>query len=359
MNVKLVAPAKSRPTDSLTRFQNPWRVSSDDFPIDESSEEKLWFMLNYAVLAPSSHNTQPWRFRIHSYEVDLCADRTRALPASDPDDRELTMSCGAALFHLRVALQYFGYSSRVEFFPESNEPDLLARVHMGPKCETEAEDVRLFQAIPKRRTNRLAFTENPVPEEVLAVLEGAAQTEGGWLQIATTDDMRISVADLVAEADRIQWANRSFRQELAAWVHPDRSTSRDGMALSTQGFSEFTSRWAPLILRTFDLGKGHAAKDRDIALGSPVLAVLGTDTDDALAWISAGQALARVLLRGQAEDISASFLNQPIELRELRPRLCEAVGRSGFPQVLLRLGYGTEIEPTPRRSVSEVLLPRH
>jgi nitroreductase len=168
----------SRPTGSLSRFQNPWEVSSDDFPIDEGSEEKLWFILNYAVLAPSSHNTQPWHFRIHSHEVDLYADRTRALPASDPDDRELTMSCGSALFHLRVALRYFGYASRVEFFPEGNEPDLLARVHMGPKCETEAEDVLLFQAIPKRRTNRLAFPENPVPEEVLAVLEGAAQTEG-------------------------------------------------------------------------------------------------------------------------------------------------------------------------------------
>lgn len=359
MNLKLVSLPMSRPAGSLTQFQNPWEVSSDDFPIDESSEEKLWFMLNYAVLAPSSHNTQPWRFRIHGCEVDLYADRTRALPASDLEDRELTMSCGSALFHLRVALQYFGYSSRVEFFPEPNEPDLLARVHMGLKCETDAEDVLLFQAIPRRRTNRLPFSENPVPEEVLTVLECAAQTEGAWLQIVRTDEMRIAVADLVAEADRIQWANRNFRQELAAWVHPDRSTSRDGMALSTEGFSEFTSRWGPLILRTFDLGKGHAAKDRDIALGSPVLAVLGTDTDDATAWMSAGQALARVLLRAQAEDISASFLNRPIEVRELRPRVCEALGRFGFPQVLLRLGYGTEVNPTPRRAVREVLLSRH
>jgi hypothetical protein len=131
------------------------------------------------------------------------------------------------------------------------------------------------------------------------------------------------------------------------------------MALSTQGFTEFTSRWAPFILRTFDLGKRHAAKDREVALGSPVFAVLGTDTDDPVVWISAGQALARVLLRAQAEDIAASFLNQPVEVGELRARLNDAIGRQGFSQMVLRLGYGTEIPATPRRAVRDVLIQRH
>jgi len=275
---------------------------------------------------------------------------------SDPEDCELTIGCGAALFHLRVALQYFGYSSRVDLFPESSEPDLLARIHMGLKCETTGEDVALFQAIPRRRTNREPFSERPVPGEVLEILERAASTEGAWFQIVTADEARVAVAELVAEADRIQWANRSFRRELAAWLHPDRSHSRDGMALSTQGFNELTARWAPIILRTFDLGKGHAARDRDIAMGSPVLAVLGTDNDDAVAWMAAGQALGKVLLTAQEEGVSASFLNQPVEVRELRPRLGEAVGRTGFPQVLLRLGYGPEVKAAPRRSLSEVLL---
>ena len=112
----------------------------------------------------------------------------------------------------------------------------------------------------------------------------------------------------------------------------------------------------PLVVRTFDMGNGQAAKDRQLAEGSPVLAILGTEDDTPTDWLAAGQALAGVLLRAQAEGVAASFLNQPIEVPELRPQLRDAIGRSGFPQLLLRMGYGPEVKPTPRRTVEEVLI---
>lgn len=129
-------------------------------------------------------------------------------------------------------------------------------------------------------------------------------------------------------------------------MHPRRRG--DGLASDPVGFT-------PLIVRTFDIGKGRAAKDRELATGSPVLAVLGTDEDNAHAWLGAGQALDRVLLRATAGGASVSFLNQPIEVEELRPRLQRTISRSGFPQILLRLGFGPEISPSPRRSVVDVV----
>src|ERR1041385_7649236 len=107
-----------------------WNVSADDFPVDGTSEEKLWFLIRYAVLAPSTHNTQPWLFRIHGNVLELFADDSRALPVIDPDHRELIISCGAALFHLRVAIEYFGHSCQCEILPEPDNPALLARVHL-------------------------------------------------------------------------------------------------------------------------------------------------------------------------------------------------------------------------------------
>jgi hypothetical protein len=108
--------------------------------------------------------------------------------------------------------------------------------------------------------------------------------------------------------------------------------------------------------RTFDLGNGQAASDRQLATGSPVLAVLGTDVDTAYDWLMAGQALARVLLYARSQGVWASFLNQPIEVPEVRLMLHNLLERVGFPQLLLRMGYGPEVPPTPRRSVGEVLL---
>ncbi len=164
------------------------------------------------------------------------------------------------------------------------------------------------------------------------------------------------MATLVAEGDRIQWANKAFRLELSKWVHSNRSLSRDGVPGYAAGIDDLLSYAGPLVVRTFDMGEGQAARDHEVATGSPVLAVLGTDTDQPRDWVAGGQALARVLLRARVEDVWASFLNQPIEVTELRTKLKTRVGNVGFPQAVLRLGFGENVKPTPRRDVEEVLI---
>ncbi|MGB2851261.1 MAG: hypothetical protein WBC01_06295, partial [Solirubrobacterales bacterium] len=110
------------------------------------------------------------------------------------------------------------------------------------------------------------------------------------------------------------------------------------------------------MIRSFDLGTGQAAKDRELAEGSPLLSVFMTDSDDPADWLATGQALQRVLLRARAAGVWSSFLNQPVEVDELRPRLAETIGRQGgYPQLVVRFGYGPSIKPEPRRSVEEVL----
>ena len=158
--------------------KDPWKISEDDFPGSAEAEEKLRFFLNYAVLAPSGHNTQPWLFKVKANEVDLYTDRTRGLPVVDPEDRALVISCGAALFHLRVAMKHFGYEDGVEVLPDPGDPDLLARVRLGPSHEETEEGRALFEAIPRRHSNRGPFEPRPVPEELLSALQAAAREEG-------------------------------------------------------------------------------------------------------------------------------------------------------------------------------------
>jgi hypothetical protein len=123
------------------------------------------------------------------------------------------------------------------------------------------------------------------------------------------------------------------------------------------GVKDLASYAGPFFIRTFDWGDGKAAKDRQLAEGSPLLVVLGTEHDTPTAWLHAGQALARVLLRATAAGVSASFLNQPIELEDLRQRLASLIGHpESYPQILIRMGFGPVARPTPRRSVEEVLV---
>ncbi len=335
---------------------NPWEVSAEEFPSDGYASDQLEFLLTYGVLAPSSHNSQPWLFRIGVTDVAVYADPRRTLPVIDPQGRELAISCGAVVFNLSVAAEYFGHAYQVEWLPNPAEPNLMARFHLGLRADTGAEDVLLFHALTRRRTNRRPFRPDPLPTELLLRLQEAATREGAWLVILNGDSRRLAVAELVAQADRVQWADRRFRRELARWVRPKPDPNGDGLPVQEYGIRDWLSFAGPTLIRTFDHGGGVAARDRDLAAGSPVLAVLGTERDDPPSWLRTGQALQRVLLTARADHVWASFLSQPIEVPELRPKLGEIAGRAGYPQVLLRLGYGPDVSPAPRRSPRQMLL---
>lgn len=334
----------------------PWAVAEAAYPHGAVAQARVRFLLRYAILAPSGHNTQPWLFRAIGDAVELRADRTRALPVVDPDDREMIVSCGAALATLRIAAEHFGHSPDVELLPDPGDEDLLARVSLarGPAPGDGADE--LFDAIVERRTNRQAFEARDLPDALVAQLVADAAHEGVALHLVG-GEARPAVAGLIAEGDRIQMADERFRRELAAWVHPNRSPSGDGMRGYGFGFGDLASHAGPLMIRSFDLGRGQAAKDRALAVGSPLLAVLATAADDPAAWLATGQALQRVLLRARAAGAWSSYLNQPVEVPRLRTRLAEAIGRPGeWPQLVVRLGYGPPVEPEPRRPVDDVLL---
>jgi hypothetical protein len=331
-------------------------VALDEFPLTGTPAEKFRAALRFAVLAPSSHNSQPWLFRMAGDDLELLADRARALPVVDPEDREMTISCGAVLKFLKIALIHFGEGLRVTLLPEPEDPDLLARIEFTGRIVPTQLDHDLFAAIPRRHTNRLPFADDPIPEVVLGRARARAEKEQVWLQTLTDETDRAALADLIAEGDRIQLSDRRFRRELASWVHNNRTKSRDGMPGYAHGVGDLVAEVGPLVIRTFDIGGGKAARDRQLAVGSPALAVIWTEEDTPLAWLRAGQGLAGALLSLEADGIAASYLNQAVEIPELRDRVRALLGRAGAPQLVLRLGQGRSVRATPRRPVEEITL---
>src|SRR5579864_4693204 len=253
---------------------NPWTVLEADFPIDETPSEQLHFLLSYAILAPSEYNTQSWRFKVTNRAIELYADRSRRLPRLDPDDRELTVSCGAAFLNLRLALRHFGYADEVDIPYRKEAPDVLARVSLGRRRRATREEHELFHAILRRRTNRQAFEARAVPAPPLLTLKGIARRAGMWFQVVQGEEARQAVANLIVTGDG-----------LPGYAHAK---------------GTFASSVSPFVVRTFNMGTGEAAKDRQLAAGSPVLAVLGTSGDSWREWFSAGQAVEKILLRACA-----------------------------------------------------------
>jgi nitroreductase len=339
----------------MSREPSGHTVASEKvFPAWAGPAERLRFLLGYAVFAPSRHNTQPWLFEIEGDEIRVYADLDRALPATDPDGRELVMACGCAMQNLRIAASHYGYATSMEVVPGHRRDGLLARLRLEERQASTPESEELFQAIPRRRTNRLPLDGREPPEGLVAVLVREARREGVWLR-PIEEHHRRPVAELVAEGDRVQWASPRFRSELAAWTRPNGTARRDGMPGYTHGMSDAAALLQPLLLRLRNPGRSEADRDRRRTLGSKALLLLTMPRDGKSEWFAAGEALQRVLLRATSAGLSASYLNQPIEVAELRNRLRQVIGEPGQPQVMLRLGYGLEVRSPPRRPVDTVL----
>lgn len=338
---------------------DPWDVDPAGFAACRSAWEQLAFLVRYGVLAPSGHNTQPWHFRlVDDAGLEVRADRSRRLPVVDPEDRALIISCGAALANIRMAATALGVSIGVEVLPDAEEPDLLASVGMQGQTTGAAEGSEILHAIVARRTTRRAFAREPLPADTLDSATMAAQQDGDVsLHWATDPTHKHALALLIAEGDRAQMADAAFRRELADWVHSRRAASRDGISGAAFGMPDVLSFAGALVIRTFDLGEGQAARDLALAEGSPAIAVLSTPGDTPRDWMAAGEAMERVLVSLARNGLTYSYLNQPIEVPALRPRVAEALGTTTAPQILIRVGRAIATVPRAvRRPVQEVLL---
>lgn len=340
----------------MRQAPSPWETSEADFPADASPADKLRFLVNYAVLAPSGHNTQPWLFQITGDSLELMADRARGLSVVDPDGRELTISCGAALEMLCIAMRHYGYQPTVSVLPVSDDPDLLASVRLGEGGTTDDNGKGLFHAITKRRTVRQRFENKPVPPALMAEIGRLAWLYGVGLRTIIDSGTRREIAELVAEGDRRQFMDRDFRRELASWIHSRRAAMHDGISGEGLGMPDALSSLGAAVVRRFNIGGIAAVRDKKNIAGSPALGLFYTATDTVEEWLATGRALALVLLACTAQDVRASFLSQPIEVPELRTGLARVANVRGIPQLLLRFGYGPLIARSARRPVKEVLL---
>ena len=302
-----------------------------------------------ATMAPSLHNSQPWLFRIRGAEVEVYADPGRRLQVLDPDGREQLVSVGAAVFTLRLALRQAGYASDVALFPVPGDADLVARVKVTHPATVTPGVEALAAAIAHRHTNRWPFAHTPVPADVLDRLRDEARWESAVLAEAGPDG-RDAILSMVRSADRRLHARPGYRAELARWTGSGQR--HDGVpgwavgpwdALETVPIRDF-AEMSPLPRPTEQFEP------------YPTILVLATAGDRRSDWVRAGQALQRVLLAATWKGLAATPISQPVEVPAVRRLLIDP--SAGLTvQMVLRIGYGTQAGRTPRRPLSDVLLP--
>jgi nitroreductase len=324
------------------------RIHSDGSP--DLTRRELIACVEAAILAPSIHNSQPWRFRISDEGVDVFADWSRQLELIDAQGRELIISVGAATFNMRLAVRQRGRVPVVQRWPDPTEPGLVARVAPGPPARPDAVVSQLAAAVPLRHTNRRPFAAKIVPASVLSELATAAEAEGASLVVVDAAG-RAAILDLVRDAERVLRSRGIYRAEHIEWTHLAHG-HRDG--LPRNAFGPWDALEA-LPLRDFGMTQPQRRTGGELNEPYPAIAVLTTDGDSADHWLTAGEALQGVLLAATVRGLASTPFSQPLEIPALR-ELVTGSNPGRWAQVILRLGYAQPTALTPRRPLADVLI---
>jgi hypothetical protein len=341
-------------TEQFNPRVTPWHIDDSEFYELESFEAQLRFLLQYAVLAPSGHNTQPWAFRLTPDGVEVFADYSKRLLVIDPQDRELLMSVGAAITNFRVAAAHFGFETTVMYEERPEESLCVATIAARETSGPDAALSHLFSAICQRHTNRQPFERQPIKPETLSTILDVMDEYPLFLYLVIPRE-KLQAIDLIAAGDRKQMAGEAFRGELADWICTDETASQ-GIPAESLGIPSLVASTASWAIRRFDLGAITAPRSRTLAVTAQLLLVLASE-NDRISLLRAGEVLERLLLTLTLEGLDYSFLNQPIEVLELRDELQALVGSVSPPQLLIRAGHAAAAaDATPRRPVEAVLM---
>ncbi|KAA9160227.1 NAD(P)H nitroreductase [Amycolatopsis acidicola] len=308
-----------------------------------------------AARAPSIHNTQPWQWRVGERTLHLYADPGLRLAETDPQGRDLLISCGAALHHLRIGFGVLGWRAEVHRLPNPAEPEHLAAIELH-RHEPGQEEISLAAAIPRRRTDRRRHSSWPVPDGSLQLMSERAAREGTLLRVAE-DATRYHLARAIFEAAQRHADDPAYRVELAAWS--GRHAAPDGVPSANTPAPDDTPGALP--------GRPFA----DPALRQPpgasgeddenVLLVLGTTSDDRLSRLRAGEATSAVLLTATALGLASCPLTEPLEIGDTWEVVRDKVIGGSYPQMVLRIGWAPinadPLPATPRRDLADVLKP--
>ena len=310
-------------------------------------------LVRYATLAPSSHNTQCWKFAVEDRAISILPDLSRRTPAVDPDDHHLFVSLGCAAENLIHAAWAHGLEAEARFDATRD----AVRVTLAP---TKAQVSPWFKAIPARQCTRGDYDGKPLSNVELGLLERAGTSSGVRMLLLTERPLMERVLDYVVQGNLAQMADPAFVKELETWIRfngPDAVRTGDGLYSGSSGNPAIPTWLGDLAFEWFFTPKGENDKVARQTRSSAGIAVFVGQSAEKVHWVDVGRCYERFALQATALGIRNAFLNQPVEVRSVRPQFAAAIGLNGQrPDLVVRFGRGPTLPPSLRRPVRSVLV---
>ncbi len=311
-------------------------------------------LVRYATLAPSSHNTQCWKFRLGDQSVSILPDYQRRCPIVDPDDHHLFVSLGCAAENLVQAASAMGFRTETVFKTETTDSLDISLVRATERRTP------LFEAIPRRQSTRGEYDAKPLSNTELRLLETAGSGNGVRVHLLTDKEVMENVLEFVVQGNTAQMRDPAFTRELKGWLRfngGQAARQGDGLFSGSSGNPTAPSWLGGLMFDFFFTEEAENDKYARHIRSSAGIAVFVSEREDKNHWMEAGRAFQRFALQATAMDVRTAHLNQPVEVASLRPQFAKSIGISiGRPDLVIRFGRGPEMSKSLRRPIEAVLL---
>ncbi|OYY95985.1 MAG: Tat pathway signal protein [Hydrogenophilales bacterium 28-61-23] len=312
-------------------------------------------LVRYATLAPSSHNTQCWKFALDGdgHAITILPDLSRRCPAVDPDDHHMFVSLGCAAENLVQAALAHGLKAEVSFDAARN----AVHVALAP---VPAQTTPLFKAIAVRQCTRGDYDAKPLPRAELTLLERAGSSNGVRMLVITERTAMERVLEQVVQANTAQMADPAFVKELKSWIRfngTDAVRTGDGLFSATTGNPTIPTWLGELAFGWFFTPKGENDKVARQIRSSGGIAVFVGQAVGRAHWVEVGRCYERFALQATALGIRNALFNQPVEVAAMRPHFASLLGLGGQrPDLVVRFGRGPAMPRSLRRPVAAVLV---
>ena len=314
---------------------------------------KVKFLLDQARLAPSSHNSQPWSFKIGEDHLDIYADLKRKLKEGDKEGRMLFVSLGCLITNLKLAADHLGLIYDFDYLP--GQLNLAARMNLGGEKERSG---KYFEAISEKRSTRNRYKDTPLAHSDLEGLKNLNQDKGLKIDFITDQNLKLRIAEISSRAMKEIMSKREFRRELASWLRNNLTLKRDGMPGNGHGMSLIVSFIAPFILQRINVSEVEAKKEKMRIMNFPAVGIISSTQNNQIGWLKTGELLQLILLAAHSMGIDSAIRVASIENPEARQKLRIALNLAdSSPQMLFGLGYGERSAPrSPRRKLEDMIM---
>ncbi len=335
-------------------MKSPWDIKKEDFPKNGSLKDKIKFVLGYAILAPSTHNSQPWLFKIKEDSCEIYYDPKLKIPQGDPLSRDLYISLGCLMENLVIASNYFGIFREIKVVLNDN---FVAEIYFKEQGEQNQDLAYLVDIIPQRVNARGIFEDKPLQDDIQAEMMSLKKDGRIRTDFITSKEKIEKIAAITAEGLKLAYKNPSFRKEMSGWMQNSLSAKKSGMPGYSLKMPFLLSFIIPTLVKFFDISPILARLNYKSLASAPFICIFSAEESIPSVWFETGRMAQRFMLQLNSKGIKTSIFVASIEMGNLYEKVQE-VGRINLrPQFLFCAGYmkGTQ-EHSPRHALEDKLI---